>query len=98
MLLAVEQPLVDAQILLAWLASYFTRVMTHFTRGHADSATLNPNVSSMSTAKTRVRPHDLQVPDVEAFMREYNMQCPLAATRLLHSGLPATIEHKSNKR
>mmetsp|Transcript_14228 Transcript_14228/g.35155 ORF Transcript_14228/g.35155 Transcript_14228/m.35155 type:complete len:218 (-) Transcript_14228:349-1002(-) len=38
------------------------------------------------------------VPDVEAFMREYNMQCPLAATRLLHSGLPATIEHKSKAR
>jgi hypothetical protein len=28
-------------------------------------------------------------------MGAHNMQCPLAAIRLLHSGLPATIEHKS---
>ncbi|KAJ9519757.1 subunit of the ESCRT-I complex [Haematococcus lacustris] len=34
------------------------------------------------------------VPDVERFMVEYNMQCPLAATRLIHSGLPATVEHQ----
>jgi hypothetical protein len=40
----------------------------------------------------------LQVPDVEKFMSEYNMQCPMAATRLIHSGLPATIEHKSKQR
>ena len=40
----------------------------------------------------------LQVPDVEKFMSEYNMQCPMAATRLLHSGLPATIEHKTKQR
>ncbi|KAG1671620.1 hypothetical protein FOA52_006851 [Chlamydomonas sp. UWO 241] len=38
------------------------------------------------------------VPDVEAFMREYNMQCPMASTRLIHSGLPATVEHRSNQR
>lgn len=38
------------------------------------------------------------VPDVEKFMSEHNMQCPLAATRLLHSGLPATIEHKGKQR
>ena len=39
-----------------------------------------------------------QVPDVERFMSDYNMQCPMAATRLLYSGLPATIEHKSKQR
>lgn len=39
-----------------------------------------------------------QVPDVERFMSEYNMQCPLAASRLLHSGMPATIEHKFKQR
>lgn len=38
------------------------------------------------------------MPDVERFMSEYNMQCPMAATRLLHSGLPATIEHKTKQR
>mmetsp|Transcript_36862 Transcript_36862/g.81990 ORF Transcript_36862/g.81990 Transcript_36862/m.81990 type:complete len:211 (-) Transcript_36862:1536-2168(-) len=38
------------------------------------------------------------VPDVEKFMSEYNMQCPMAATRLLHSGLPATIEHKAKQK
>lgn len=39
-----------------------------------------------------------QVPDVERFMSEMNMQCPMAASRLLHSGLPATIEHQSKQR
>jgi ESCRT-I complex subunit VPS28 len=34
-----------------------------------------------------------QVPDVEQFMATYNMQCPMAAKRLIHSGMPATIEH-----
>ena len=34
-----------------------------------------------------------QVPDVEAFMITYNMQCPMAATRLLKSGMPATKQH-----
>lgn len=34
------------------------------------------------------------VPNVEQFMSDYNMQCPMAATRLIHSGLPATIEHR----
>lgn len=33
------------------------------------------------------------VPDVEQFMATYSMQCPMAAKRLLHSGLPATVEH-----
>jgi len=42
--------------------------------------------------------HKQQVPDVERFMNEYHMQCPMAATRLLHSGLPATIEHKTKQR
>ncbi|KAG2501592.1 hypothetical protein HYH03_000097 [Edaphochlamys debaryana] len=35
------------------------------------------------------------VPNVEKFMSDYNMQCPMAATRLLHSGLPATVEHRT---
>lgn len=34
------------------------------------------------------------VPSIEGFMQQYHMQCPMAATRLLHSGLPATIEHR----
>ncbi|KAI3438157.1 hypothetical protein D9Q98_000595 [Chlorella vulgaris] len=33
------------------------------------------------------------VPDVEQFMSTYNMQCPMAAKRLIYSGMPATIEH-----
>ncbi|GMH45991.1 hypothetical protein BSKO_13955 [Bryopsis sp. KO-2023] len=33
------------------------------------------------------------VPDVERFMAKYSMQCPMAAARLLQSGVPATIEH-----
>jgi hypothetical protein len=35
----------------------------------------------------------LQVPDVRAFMRHYNMDCPAAVNRLIVSGIPATIEH-----
>ncbi|KAF5828560.1 subunit of the ESCRT-I complex [Dunaliella salina] len=38
------------------------------------------------------------VPDVEQFMNEHNMQCPLAASRLIHVGMPATIEHTSKQR
>jgi hypothetical protein len=38
-----------------------------------------------------------QVPDVQAFMAEYNMQCPMAAKRLIYSGLPATVEHGKPK-
>lgn len=38
------------------------------------------------------------VPDVEAFMATYNMQCPMAAKRLIHSGMPATIEHNVRPR
>lgn len=34
-----------------------------------------------------------QVPDVQQFMADYNMQCPMAAKRLIYSGLPATVEH-----
>ncbi|KAJ3371717.1 Vacuolar protein-sorting-associated protein 28 [Allomyces arbusculus] len=34
-----------------------------------------------------------QVPSVEAFMKEYRLNCPLAANRLLKVGVPATVEH-----
>ena len=27
-------------------------------------------------------------------MATYNMQCPMAATRLIHKGMPATREHE----
>mmetsp|Transcript_1357 Transcript_1357/g.2164 ORF Transcript_1357/g.2164 Transcript_1357/m.2164 type:complete len:217 (+) Transcript_1357:103-753(+) len=37
----------------------------------------------------------VQVPDVEQFMSEYNMICPLASGRLLHSGVPATVAHRT---
>ena len=30
-------------------------------------------------------------------MAEYNMQCPMAAKRLIYSGLPATVEHGKPK-
>ncbi len=36
----------------------------------------------------------VQVPNVEVFMQEYHMQCPMAYNRLLQVGLPATIEHR----
>jgi ESCRT-I complex subunit VPS28 len=39
----------------------------------------------------------VQVPDVEKFMADYNMQCPMAAKRLIYSGMPATVEHGKPK-
>lgn len=33
------------------------------------------------------------VPSVTAFMASYGMQCPMAARRLVESGMPATVEH-----
>lgn len=33
------------------------------------------------------------VPDVQQFMATYSMQCPMATKRLIHSGMPATVEH-----
>jgi hypothetical protein len=35
-----------------------------------------------------------QVPSIEGFMQQYHMQCPMAYTRLVQVGLPATIEHR----
>lgn len=35
------------------------------------------------------------VPDVERFAVAYKMDCPAAINRLLVSGMPATVEHKS---
>jgi hypothetical protein len=49
---------------------------------------------SLKLALSRHACHQhLQVPDVEKFMAEYNMQCPMAAKRLIYSGMPATVEH-----
>ncbi|KAH7299445.1 hypothetical protein KP509_24G011900 [Ceratopteris richardii] len=36
------------------------------------------------------------VPDVERFMITYKMDCPAALNRLVVSGVPATVEHKSS--
>lgn len=36
----------------------------------------------------------VQVPSIEGFMQQYHMQCPMAYTRLVQVGLPATIEHR----
>ncbi|CAG9460733.1 unnamed protein product [Pedinophyceae sp. YPF-701] len=33
------------------------------------------------------------VPDVRAFMHRYGLEAPLAVTRLVQSGVPATLEH-----
>ena len=34
-----------------------------------------------------------QVGDLQAFIKEYNLQCPMAVQRLVASGMPATVEH-----
>ncbi|KAI9189922.1 Vacuolar protein-sorting-associated protein 28 [Blastocladiella emersonii ATCC 22665] len=41
--------------------------------------------------------HD-QVPSVEAFIKEYGLNCPLAVNRLLKIGVPATVEHSNPTR
>ncbi|KAL1914377.1 uncharacterized protein VTP21DRAFT_8957 [Calcarisporiella thermophila] len=47
-------------------------------------------IAQFKTALNLVRD---AVPDVEQFMREYKLECPAAANRLLKIGVPATIEH-----
>lgn len=49
-------------------------------------------IAQFRTLKTAVRD---TVPDVEQFMENYKMDCPAALNRLLVSGIPATVEHKS---
>ena len=34
-----------------------------------------------------------QVGDLQEFIKEYNLQCPMAVQRLVASGMPATVEH-----
>ena len=34
-----------------------------------------------------------QVGDLQDFIKEYNLQCPMAVQRLVASGMPATVEH-----
>ena len=52
-----------------------------------------PPTDCCLTAGPPLQPRPVQVPDAEQFMATYNMQCPMAAKRLIHSGMPATIEH-----
>jgi ESCRT-I complex subunit VPS28 len=49
-------------------------------------------IAQFRTLKTALRD---TVPDVEQFMKDYKMDCPAALNRLLVSGIPATVEHKS---
>ncbi|KAL3694706.1 hypothetical protein R1sor_008357 [Riccia sorocarpa] len=49
-------------------------------------------IAQFRTLKTTLKD---TVPDVERFMEAYKMDCPAAANRLLMSGVPATVEHKS---
>lgn len=58
---------------------------------------LSKPLSKMRATKYKREPllttFDHQVPDPERFMTKYSMQCPMAITRLIQSGVPATIEH-----
>ncbi|OAE22008.1 hypothetical protein AXG93_4804s1130 [Marchantia polymorpha subsp. ruderalis] len=49
-------------------------------------------IAQFRTLKTTLKD---TVPDVERFMEAYKMDCPAAANRLIISGIPATVEHKS---
>lgn len=55
----------------------------------------HPSAPSLNLINSPPPPptHTPQVPDVQQFMADYNMQCPMAAKRLIYSGLPATVEH-----
>lgn len=48
-------------------------------------------IAKFKTLRTALK--DNGVPNVEHFMSTYRMECPAAMQRLLHSGIPATIEH-----
>jgi ESCRT-I complex subunit VPS28 len=49
-------------------------------------------IAQFRTLKTTLKD---SVPDVERFMEAYKMDCPAALNRLLISGIPANVEHKS---
>jgi len=49
-------------------------------------------IAQFRTLKTALKD---SVPDVEQFADTYKMDCPAALNRLLVSGIPATVEHKS---
>jgi len=49
-------------------------------------------IAQFRTLKTALKD---SVPDVEQFAETYKMDCPAALNRLLVSGIPATVEHKS---
>ena len=49
-------------------------------------------IAQFKTLKTSLKD---SVPDVEKFMDKYKMDCPAALNRLITSGIPATIEHKT---
>ncbi|KAL7753870.1 Vacuolar protein-sorting-associated protein 28 [Sorochytrium milnesiophthora] len=49
-------------------------------------------IAQFKTALNAVR---YSVSDVERFMQEYRLSCPLAVNRLLRIGVPATVEHSS---
>ncbi|KAL0489358.1 vacuolar protein sorting protein VPS28 [Acrasis kona] len=61
----------------------------------AINATDYANACNKLIAKFKtIRPLVIQdVPDVEAFMREYKIDLPAAKNRLLKIGVPATVEH-----
>lgn len=56
---------------------------------------LSPNCSSLIAEPGCLSSSlaGLQVPNIEHFLATYNMQCPMAAKRLIQSGMPATMEH-----
>ncbi|CAK9194280.1 unnamed protein product [Sphagnum troendelagicum] len=49
-------------------------------------------IAQFRTLKTALKD---TVPDVERFMETYKMDCPAALNRLLVSGVPANVEHKT---
>jgi ESCRT-I complex subunit VPS28 len=49
-------------------------------------------IAQFRTLKTALKD---SVPDVEQFVETYKMDCPAAVNRLLVSGIPANVEHKS---
>jgi ESCRT-I complex subunit VPS28 len=51
----------------------------------------------ISQFKTSWTPLKHDIPDIRKFLRQYDLDAPLAVTRLVESGMPATLEHGTGR-
>jgi ESCRT-I complex subunit VPS28 len=62
------------------------------TSGDEYTKSCNSLISQFNNVRDALKKNG-SIANVEDFMKEYNMECPLARGRLLDSGVPATVLH-----